>query len=157
VVVAPPYTTTSTNVTFYYNATATDQASAEAACALSGGHLAAYTSAQEQNEVEQFYISQGYILPTFHKGYWIGLQVRPLRAHPGLGTLCLTGCKCLPAYNPHPTPPHPTPPHPTPPHPAGANVGRGQVPVDRPQHQGSQPQHVQGLGHLPRRFHQARA
>jgi hypothetical protein len=75
-VVAPPYTTTSTNVTFYFNATATDQASAEAACALSGGHLAAYTSAQEQNEVEQYYISLGYILPSFHKGYWTGLQVR---------------------------------------------------------------------------------
>jgi hypothetical protein len=46
--VAPWYTTKSTGVTFYYNATATDQASAETACALNGGHLAAYTSPAEQ-------------------------------------------------------------------------------------------------------------
>jgi hypothetical protein len=41
-----------------------------------GAHLATYTSAQEQNEVEAFFASNGYLLPTFHQAYWLGLQIR---------------------------------------------------------------------------------
>jgi hypothetical protein len=55
--VAPPiYTTKSTNTTFVLNLTAMDQSTAEQYCIDKGGHLAAYVSSVEQNEVEQFYI-----------------------------------------------------------------------------------------------------
>ena len=27
-----------------------------------------------QSEVEQFYIDKGWLLPSFHKSYWIGLR-----------------------------------------------------------------------------------
>ena len=48
IVVAPTYTAPSTNVTFYFNATMVDFTTAEASCAESGGHIAGYTTRQEQ-------------------------------------------------------------------------------------------------------------
>jgi hypothetical protein len=42
------YTRRSTNFTYYYNTSATDFYSAEQACMDNGGHLASFTSDQEQ-------------------------------------------------------------------------------------------------------------
>ena len=72
-VVAPTYTTKSTGGSFYLNTTLTKQAEAEAACKLANGHLATYTSMEEQEEVEQFFTEQGYLLPGCHRAYWLGL------------------------------------------------------------------------------------
>jgi uncharacterized protein with PIN domain len=60
-------------VGFYLNTTQVKQGEAEAACKLANGHLTTYTSMQEQEEVEQHFIQQGYLLPGCHRGYWLGL------------------------------------------------------------------------------------
>jgi hypothetical protein len=65
--VAPAFTAPSTGNTFFLNTSYMNFSSAETACAASGGHLAAYISQQEQAEVEQFYIRNGYLLPAFHR------------------------------------------------------------------------------------------
>jgi hypothetical protein len=46
--VAPKYTATSTNVTFYFNTTMVDFNTAEASCAEAGGHIAGYSTRAEQ-------------------------------------------------------------------------------------------------------------
>jgi hypothetical protein len=50
------------------------QAKAEAMCNDIGGHLAAYVSQEEQTEMEYAFLNSGYLLPSFHKTYWIGLM-----------------------------------------------------------------------------------
>ena len=70
------YTSPSSNSVFTLNTTMMTQAEAQATCNRFGAHLAVYTSAQEQNEVEAYFASQGYLLPSFHKAYWLGLQMR---------------------------------------------------------------------------------
>lgn len=72
--VAPAFTAPSTGNTFFLNTSYMNFSSAESACAASGGHLASYLSQQEQAEVEQFYIKNGYLLPAFHRCV-SGLQV----------------------------------------------------------------------------------
>jgi hypothetical protein len=49
---------------------------AEASCQNQGGHLTSYQSEAEQAEVEQYYIKNGYLFPTFagHQFYWMGLN-----------------------------------------------------------------------------------
>ena len=47
---------------------------AEQSCASQGGHLASYVSRQEQAEVEAFYFTAGFLLPGFHRMYWMGLD-----------------------------------------------------------------------------------
>ena len=68
----PAMTTQITNVTFYLNTTETTFADAEVSCKDNGGHIAGFTNETEQYEVEQFFISQGYLLPTYNKVYWYG-------------------------------------------------------------------------------------
>ncbi len=46
---------------------------AEAFCQTRGGHLVGYKSASEQRTVEQQFISDGYLLPSFHGAYYVGL------------------------------------------------------------------------------------
>jgi hypothetical protein len=46
---------------------------AQQTCNANGGHLAAYSSIAEQAEVESFYLSSGWLLPSFHKQYWLGM------------------------------------------------------------------------------------
>jgi hypothetical protein len=65
--VAPAFTAPSTGNTFFLNTSYMNFSSAESACAASGGHLASFLSQQEQAEVEQFYIRNGYLLPAFHR------------------------------------------------------------------------------------------
>jgi hypothetical protein len=56
-------TANSTLITFYLNTTTANSTDAEDACKRNGGHLAAFTSQAEQREVEQFYITNGYLFP----------------------------------------------------------------------------------------------
>jgi hypothetical protein len=65
--------TASTNATFVLNTQLMDYATAEKTCNVAGGHLAYYTSLDEQQEVEGFYQQQGYLLSGFTPSYWIGL------------------------------------------------------------------------------------
>lgn len=60
--------------TFIFNASASNWQNAEQACRDSGGHLSSFKSFKEQSEVEQYYISNGLLLPSYHKFYWIGLS-----------------------------------------------------------------------------------
>jgi hypothetical protein len=46
---------------------------AEQACQANGGHLASFASRDEQLEVEQSLVDTGYLLPSYHKQYWMGL------------------------------------------------------------------------------------
>lgn len=68
----PRMTTTSTNATYYFNTTKTTFADAEISCKNNGGHIAGYSSLAEQQEVEAFFIAQGYIIPVFQPVYWYG-------------------------------------------------------------------------------------
>lgn len=52
---------------------------------------AAVSLCNSQSEVEQFYIGLGYMLPRFHRGYWIGLQVSASCAGPDRPG-CLLAC-----------------------------------------------------------------
>jgi hypothetical protein len=49
---------------------------AETFCNVNGGRLASYSSAAEQQAVEQFYVDGGMLLPNFarHSTYWMGLR-----------------------------------------------------------------------------------
>ena len=64
------------NHTYTLNTSLATQAQAEKACNAQGGHLAVFLSQQTQNEVEAYFASQGYLLPNFHKAYWMGMQKR---------------------------------------------------------------------------------
>ncbi len=59
---APNYTTPVSNVTFLFNSTSTTYDDAESSCQMSGGHIAAYTSLEEQADVEQYYEATGWLL-----------------------------------------------------------------------------------------------
>jgi hypothetical protein len=47
---------------------------AEASCQRHGGHLVSYDNQQEQYAVEQCFLSQGTLLPNYHRFYWMGLR-----------------------------------------------------------------------------------
>jgi hypothetical protein len=59
-----------------------NHSAAERECTANGGHLASYTSGQEQRDVEQYYISSFWLLPAWHKAYWIGLSTESTRSWP---------------------------------------------------------------------------
>lgn len=50
-----------------------DYATAELTCNVAGGHLAYYTSLDEQQDVEGYFQQQGYLMSGFTPSYWIGL------------------------------------------------------------------------------------
>ena len=56
-------TANSTGITFYLNTTTANASEAEEMCKMNGGHLAAFTSLDEQKEVEQYYLVNGYLFP----------------------------------------------------------------------------------------------
>jgi hypothetical protein len=68
------YYTSTSNISYYLNTSATSQERAEASCVVWGGHLAllAY-NATEQAEVEAYFIQTGALIPRYHEFYWIGL------------------------------------------------------------------------------------
>jgi hypothetical protein len=61
--VCPPVLANSTSITFYLNTSASNASYAQEMCKMNGGHLAAFTSLEEQKEVEQSYIINGYLFP----------------------------------------------------------------------------------------------
>jgi hypothetical protein len=64
---APSFTTSTTNVTFFLNTSLATFAEAEEACQVAGGHLASYSSLEEQAEVEQHYVHKGWFLKPCHQ------------------------------------------------------------------------------------------
>lgn len=108
---SPLFTAPSTGAQFMFNSTPQGSSQAQAACLRNGGHLAAFTSQQEQLEVgstaaygvvmavapcdvsggarqccdamsdvhlcvqvEQHFISAGYLYAEYHRFYWLGLR-----------------------------------------------------------------------------------
>ncbi len=74
---SPEYTARSTGSTFRFYADPLSQADAEAVCNEATGHLASYADIFEQAEVEAYFRDQGYLLPAYHKSYWLGLVADP--------------------------------------------------------------------------------
>jgi hypothetical protein len=64
-----------TNATYLLNTNVSNASVAHTYCTTNGGHLVAWGSLEEQADVEQYYINAGFLLPTFHKQYHIGLRV----------------------------------------------------------------------------------
>ena len=70
------YKTQATGSTYVLAIRDVNQSTAEAACNKMGAHLATFASEEEQYEVEQFYISNGYIFPFMAPAsYWIGYSL----------------------------------------------------------------------------------
>jgi hypothetical protein len=63
-----------TGGTFLLNVSYQGFAAAQQTCKDNGGHLASFSSEAEQAEVEKYYASQGFLFPSFHKFYWMGLN-----------------------------------------------------------------------------------
>ncbi len=82
---SPSMATQVTNETFYYNTTRTSFQDAENSCKNNGGHIAGFSTREEQREVEQYFISQGFLIPTWHTMYWYGSKTNstlwPLFTH----------------------------------------------------------------------------
>ena len=68
------YTSEFSGATFTLNTAARMQADAEITCQSQGGHLAIFTSAQEQQDVERGFTTLGGLIPVFHQRYWLGLM-----------------------------------------------------------------------------------
>ena len=81
------FTSNITNTTYILDTEPRTFAQGEAFCTSQGGHLVSYDSLQEQLEVEDYFIKKGYLIPSCHKNYWLGLttQARGARA---------TGAQC---------------------------------------------------------------
>jgi hypothetical protein len=47
---------------------------AQTTCISRGGHLAFFTSLDEQTDVEAYYTGKGYLLEDYHQAYWLGLR-----------------------------------------------------------------------------------
>lgn len=62
--------------TYLLNISAATYEEARASCDDNGAYLTSFLAQSEQAEVEQHYISSGFLIPTFHKAYWMGLRVR---------------------------------------------------------------------------------
>ena len=59
---------------YIWNTQPMNFSAAEQYCNDNGGHLAAYRTLAEQKDAETYFKSNGLLLPTFHRAYWIGLQ-----------------------------------------------------------------------------------
>lgn len=59
---------------YLLNTKAMNFTAAEAYCQSQGGHLASYTTLEEQQEVERYYVNNGMFFPLYHIAYWIGLR-----------------------------------------------------------------------------------
>jgi hypothetical protein len=70
------FNASSTNTTFYLNTSKATFDNAEIACQRNGGHLAAYVDFVEQYEVEQALTYAGYLIPDYHKYYWMGYTAK---------------------------------------------------------------------------------
>jgi hypothetical protein len=68
--------TSAYNNTFVLNTTMANFSEASRTCNMYGWHLAMFDDAIEQNQVEGFFATSSYLLPTFHQQYWMGLLKR---------------------------------------------------------------------------------
>jgi hypothetical protein len=59
---------------YVFNNTPATFQQANAFCKAAGAYLVTYLNQAEQADVESYYISNGYLLPSFHKAYWMGLS-----------------------------------------------------------------------------------
>jgi hypothetical protein len=96
-------TASSTGNRFTLYAQQRNASAAEQACQAAGGHLATFSSREEQLDVEQGLADTGYLLPSFHKQYWIGLTTTDdawpmFRCSPAGGRRALlqtpSSCRC---------------------------------------------------------------
>jgi hypothetical protein len=71
------FTSNLTSSTYCLNTTKASHAGAQAACASGGGHLVTYSDVFEQRHVERYFLDMGFLLPGYHRMYWMGLQVAP--------------------------------------------------------------------------------
>jgi hypothetical protein len=74
--IKPGNITITSNITgnvFTFMTVNVTQARGQALCNDIGGHLASYVSQDEQTEMEFAFVNSGYLLPSYHKNYWIGL------------------------------------------------------------------------------------
>lgn len=65
--------TTGTNVTYFLNNTPDTMQSAEENCRGLGGHLASFSSREQQYEVEKAFLDAGQLLRSYQPVYWLGL------------------------------------------------------------------------------------
>jgi hypothetical protein len=70
------YSYSANNYTYTLSSCPQSYAPAEEWCSGAGGHLASYKSAAEQQQVEEYFVELGGLVPGFHNFYWLGLQVR---------------------------------------------------------------------------------
>jgi hypothetical protein len=78
-----------TNITFYFNTTLGTFADSELGCNMNGGHVAAYTSQDEQADVEGYYYRMGFLLPvSCPTGQAPGLRMRMRTLHTAGRTVC---------------------------------------------------------------------
>ncbi len=70
----PAYLSKFTGNSFSLHTTPLTQPEAEAHCISQASHLATYLNVEEQVEVEAYYVQAGFLLPDFHKVYWMGLD-----------------------------------------------------------------------------------
>jgi hypothetical protein len=70
----PQLTSNITGNVFQLYLNRSTQAAAEATCQAQGGHLAVYLSDYEQTEIESTYTQLGYLIPSYHRTYWMGIQ-----------------------------------------------------------------------------------
>ena len=73
----PPLTSNITGNVFQLYLNRSSQAEAEAICQAQGGHLAGYASDYEQTEIESAYVQLGFLVPSFHRTYWMGIARTP--------------------------------------------------------------------------------
>ena len=63
--------------TYVLNTKPTAYSAAQLFCQGQGGNLVAYQAGDEQFEVEQYFINQGYLLPYYHRNYLMGMKALP--------------------------------------------------------------------------------
>jgi hypothetical protein len=78
------YQSNITNATYILNTNKMSQTAAEGYCVDQGGHLVAYATETEQRDIEGYFYRSGFLFPTYHVLYWMGLIAKPVRA-PNVG------------------------------------------------------------------------
>jgi hypothetical protein len=71
--VQPKLYNATTRNTYILNTQRLNFSAGEQFCNDNGGHLVAYTSADEQLSVEQYFTQLGVLFPDCHLNYWMGL------------------------------------------------------------------------------------
>jgi hypothetical protein len=67
------YTSSIGNVTYYLNTTMDTMVASQDTCRRLGGHLAAFSSREQQGEVERAFIAAGQFVVSYQAQYWLGM------------------------------------------------------------------------------------